>query len=104
MQQEGKLGGVAQPLLHAMLLVRRNQQHHLFDACGKALARGLFVRQMHQPRAQIALVGGVALREFLAALLELPHLPLRCVLMQPCHARERQLRRTARHDDLQSLI
>jgi hypothetical protein len=60
--------------------------------------------KMHQAGAQISLVVRVALREFFAALIKLPKLPLRCLVVQPRHARERERRRAARDNHLQTLV
>src|SRR6185437_14591583 len=103
-QQKCELGGAAQALFDACAFVLRHKFHHLLDRTREALRRRARIRMMHQPRAQIAGVGEVASVELFTSLVEFKELPLRCVFVEPGHARERKRCRTARHNHPQPLI
>ena len=68
MQQKRQLRRSPQPLLHTRPLLHRHQRHHLRHRRRKPLPRRLFIRMMHQPRPQIAVVRRIALLQLLGLL------------------------------------
>src|SRR5580658_8810594 len=104
MEQKCKVGGAAQTLFDAPMIVLRHKLQHSFDRTGEALRCRAGIRMMHEARAQISRVGEVALDELFAWRIEFEELPLCGFLVEPRHARERERRGAARHDHLQSLI
>ena len=87
-----------------LLFSSGQQRYHLGDRGRKAVRCGGLVGMMDEPRAQIALVGGIARLHLLVALVELPQLPLRGVFLHPRQPRECQRRLPRRQHQLQALI
>ena len=59
---------------------------------------------MDEPRAQISRVCEIAREQLFTRRIQLEEFPLRSVLVEPRHARERERSGAARHDDLQPLV